>query len=164
MRGWRVEDITLPLHSDLLTVANSPHQLGWLNQIILQQNVVKDVYCNHGVFPIWRTLHSNYILWTMEPPSWETSMFMNFKFHHSVNNVKRGTKSSSQKCQVGIPPSSDCNCTEWARGKVFNMDAGLSKRFLKIWKITRVGYKVCSTMWCSVLVWKLSYKRLQVAG
>ena len=51
MRGWRVEDITLPLHSDLLTVANSPHQLGWLNQIILQQNVVKDVYCNHGVFP-----------------------------------------------------------------------------------------------------------------
>ena len=51
MRGWRVEDITLPLHSDLLIVANSPHQLGWLNQIILQQNVVKDVYCNHGVFP-----------------------------------------------------------------------------------------------------------------
>ena len=51
MRGWRVEDITLPLHSDLLTVANSPNQLGWLNQIILQQNVVKDVYCNHGVFP-----------------------------------------------------------------------------------------------------------------
>lgn len=51
MRWWRVEDIALPLHSNLLTVANSTHQLGWLNQIILQQNVVKDVYCNHGVFP-----------------------------------------------------------------------------------------------------------------